>query len=80
MSRDPVTRFKTWLLAKSLASESELADIEAKTKSAVEASIEFARKSADPDPEAGVLNTYANAAAEPTQFYNRKGLTAARTT
>ena len=27
-----------------------------------------------------VLNTYATAAAEPTQFYNRKGLATARTT
>ena len=32
----------------------------AKTQAAVDASIEFARKSADPDPKAGVLNTYAN--------------------
>jgi len=74
MSRDPLPRFKKWILAKGIASEAELADIEKKNQAAVEASVEFARKSADPAPEAGVLNTYAKGAAVATQFYNRKGL------
>ena len=74
MSRDPVLRYKKWLLAKGLASEGELAKIDKDAQAAVEASIEFARKSADPAPEAGVLNTYAKGAAVATQFYNRKGL------
>jgi len=74
MSRDPLPRFKKWILAKGIASEAELADIEKKNQAAVEASVEFARKSADPAPEAGVLNTYAKGAALATQFYNRKGL------
>jgi acetoin:2,6-dichlorophenolindophenol oxidoreductase subunit alpha len=74
MSRDPIPRFKKWILAKGIASEAELTDIEKKNQAAVEASIEFARKSADPAPEAGVLNTYAKGAAVATQFYNRKGL------
>jgi TPP-dependent pyruvate/acetoin dehydrogenase alpha subunit len=79
MSRDPIVRYKTWLLAKGLATESELSSLESKMQAAVDASIEFARKSSDPDPEAGVLNTYAAAAADATQFYNRKGI-ATRTT
>jgi len=74
MSRDPLPRFKKWILAKGIASDAELADIEKKNQAAVEASVEFARKSADPAPEAGVLNTYAKGAALATQFYNRKGL------
>jgi pyruvate dehydrogenase E1 component alpha subunit len=74
MSRDPIPRFKNWILAKGLATDAELADIDKKNQAAVEASIEFARKSADPAPEAGVLNTYAKGAAVATQFYNRKGL------
>jgi TPP-dependent pyruvate/acetoin dehydrogenase alpha subunit len=74
MSRDPLPRFKKWILAKGIASEAELTDIEKTNQAAVEASIEFARKSADPAPEAGVLNTYAKGAAVATQFYNRKGL------
>jgi TPP-dependent pyruvate/acetoin dehydrogenase alpha subunit len=57
-----------------LASESELATIEADARAAVDASITFARESNHPDPEAGVLHTYANSAAVATQFYNRSGL------
>jgi pyruvate dehydrogenase E1 component alpha subunit len=74
MSRDPIPRFKKWLLAKSLANEGELARIEQEMQTKVDASIEFARKSPLPDPEAGVLNTYAAGAAQATQFFNRKGL------
>jgi pyruvate dehydrogenase E1 component alpha subunit len=74
MTRDPIQRYKRWLLAKSLANEGELSAIERKMQEAVDASIEFARKSPLPDPEAGVLNTYAKGAAEATQFFNRKGL------
>jgi TPP-dependent pyruvate/acetoin dehydrogenase alpha subunit len=74
MSRDPIVRYKRWLLGKSLVTEVDLAKIDKDTQAAVEASIDFARKSADPVPEAGVLNTYAEGAALATQFYNRKGL------
>jgi TPP-dependent pyruvate/acetoin dehydrogenase alpha subunit len=74
MSRDPITRFKKWILAKNVASEAELTEIDQKNQAAVDASVEFARKSADPAPEAGALNTYAKGAATATQFYNRKGL------
>jgi TPP-dependent pyruvate/acetoin dehydrogenase alpha subunit len=74
VSRDPLARYKTWLLAKGLASESELSKIEADAKAAVDASITFARESKDPDPRAGLLNTHANSAAPATQFYNRSGL------
>ena len=80
MSRDPNVRFKSWLIAKGLASEAELSALDSKAQAAVEASIEFARKSADPNPEDGVLNTYANHAAEATQFYNRRSIAAPRTT
>ena len=80
MSRDPNVRFKSWLIAKGLASEAELSALDSKAQAAVEASIEFARKSADPNPEDGVLNTYANQAAEATQFYNRRNIGAPRTT
>jgi pyruvate dehydrogenase E1 component alpha subunit len=74
MSRDPIVRFKKWVLARNIASEAELTEIEQKNQAAVDASVEFARKSADPAPEAGALNTYAKGAATATQFYNRKGL------
>ena len=74
ISRDPIGRYKTWLLAKDLVTEAELAKVDQDTQAAVDASIAFARQSADPAPEAGVLNTYATGAVAATQFYNRKGL------
>jgi len=80
MSRDPNVRYKSWLIAKGLASEAELSGLDSKAQAAVDASIEFARKSADPNPEDGVLNTYANGAAEATQFFNRRNIAAPRTT
>ena len=74
ISRDPITRYKRWLLAKALANESELETIEAETQALVDASIEFARQGQDPDPEAGILHTQADGPVLATQFYNRKGL------
>ncbi len=74
ISRDPIQRYTRWLLAKDLASEAELASIDAETQAAVDASVEFARQGADPNPEAGVLNTHAAGGAAATQFYNRRGL------
>ncbi|MBI3695863.1 MAG: thiamine pyrophosphate-dependent dehydrogenase E1 component subunit alpha [Acidobacteria bacterium] len=71
MSRDPIARFKAWMLAKKLATEGELAKIEADAQRAVDVSIAFARESKDPDPRAGVLNTYAAGAVPATQFFNR---------
>ena len=76
MTRDPLPRYKRWLLAKGLAEEGELAKIEEDAQSAVDASVEFARNGADPDPAAGVLNTHAEGAVLASQFYNRKGAVA----
>ncbi len=76
MTRDPIPRYKRWLLAKGLAEESELATIEGDAQAAVDASVEFARNGADPDPAAGVLNTHADGAVLASQFYNRKGAVA----
>jgi pyruvate dehydrogenase E1 component alpha subunit len=74
MSRDPITRYRRWLLAKHLADEEELDAIKAETQAAVDASIEFARRGQDPNPEAGVLHTHAEGPVVATQFYNRKSL------
>jgi len=79
ISRDPIQRYKKWLIAKNVATDADLTKIEQDTQAAVDASVEFARKSALPDPEAGVLNTYAKGAAEATQFFNRRGFAAKHT-
>jgi TPP-dependent pyruvate/acetoin dehydrogenase alpha subunit len=73
MGRDPIPRYKQWLLAKGLAAEAELAAIETEAQAAVDASVEFARQGKDPDPAAGVLHTHAEGAVLASQFYNRKG-------
>lgn len=74
ISRDPIIRYKAWLLDKGVASSDELATLEADAAKAVDASIAFARQSKDPDPAAGILNTYAEGPAAATQFYNRSGI------
>ena len=74
IGRDPIVRYRNWMIAKGIASETELQQVEQEAQAKVDASIEFARKSSDPAPEAGVLNTFASSAVEATQFYNRKGL------
>lgn len=68
MSRDPIVRLKTFLLERKLATESELARIDGDAQAAVDASIEFARKSPDPKAEDGLKNVYAGLSVAPTQF------------
>lgn len=74
ITRDPIVRFKAWLVDKDIANASELAKVEADAQTAVDASIAFARQSKDPDPEAGVHHTHAGGPVMATQFFNRKGL------
>jgi len=68
MSRDPIARFKAFLLERKLAAESELVKIESDAQAAVDASIEFARRSPDPKPENGLKNVYAKGTVAPAQF------------
>ena len=76
MTRDPIPRYKRWLIAKGLSAEDELSRIEAEAQAAVDESVRFAREGSDPDPAAGVLNTHAEGAVLASQFYNRKGTVA----
>lgn len=72
MARDPLARFKQFLLERTLFTEAELATIESDVQKEVDASVEFARNSPAPKPEDGILNVYANGSVEPTQFLNAK--------
>ena len=74
ITRDPIARFKMWLLDKKLATPNELAKIESDADQAVQEAITFARQSKSPDPAAGVLNTHAVGAERATQFFDRSGL------
>ena len=76
MTRDPIPRYRRWLVGKGLAKEDELGRIEEEAQAAVDESVEFARNGADPDPAAGVLNTHADGAVLASQFYNRRGAVA----
>lgn len=69
MGRDPIVRYKTFLLDKKLATADELAKLETDAQAAVDASIEFARKAPDPKPSDGLLNVYAKGSVAPTQFF-----------
>jgi pyruvate dehydrogenase E1 component alpha subunit len=49
-TRDPITRLQGRLLELELIDESEIAAIQAESRAAIEAAVEFARSSPDPDP------------------------------
>jgi pyruvate dehydrogenase E1 component alpha subunit len=74
MAKDPIPRFRQFLIEKKLATESELAAIEAAHKPKIEAAFEFARNSPLVKPEMGLKNLYNDRDLIATQFFNRKGL------
>jgi TPP-dependent pyruvate/acetoin dehydrogenase alpha subunit len=69
MGRDPIARYKTFLLDRKLATTDELTKIETDAQTAVDASVAFARSSPDPKPTDGLLNVYAKGSVAPTQFF-----------
>ncbi len=69
MSRDPIVRYKNFLLDRKLVTADELTKIETDAQAAVDASIDFARKSPDPKPTDGLLNVYAKGSVAATQFF-----------
>ena len=74
MTRDPIHRYKTYLLERNLVSADELARVDSETQKAVGDSITFARNSKDPDPASTVRNVFAQGSVAATQFFNRQGL------
>jgi TPP-dependent pyruvate/acetoin dehydrogenase alpha subunit len=69
MSRDPIARYKAFLLERDLATSSELANIEADAQAAIDAAQEFARQSPPPTPEEGLVDVYATGSVAATQFF-----------
>ena len=49
MARDPVPRFRAWLIANGHASEAQVASIEAAIEREIDAAVEFALSSPNPD-------------------------------
>lgn len=69
MARDPIVRYKTFLLEKNLVADSDLAKIDTDAQAAVDASVAFARSSPDPKPADALKNVYATGSVAPTQFF-----------
>lgn len=76
MTRDPIPRYKTFLLGRKLFTDAELTKIETDAQAAVDASVAFARSSPPVNPPDGVTNVYAKGSVKPTQFLNAQAPTA----
>lgn len=72
MGLDPIPRFKDFLLSRKLVTQAEIDTLDKNAQAAVDASIEFARKSPKVKAEDGLLNVYAEGAVPATQFLNAK--------
>ncbi|GAA5149945.1 pyruvate dehydrogenase (acetyl-transferring) E1 component subunit alpha [Pseudonocardia eucalypti] len=61
LANDPVPAYRRRLLERGVATEDELAELEAEVNSEVEAAVEFAMQSPPPDPEETFTDVYAEA-------------------
>jgi pyruvate dehydrogenase E1 component alpha subunit len=68
MERDPIPRFRTFLVEKEFFSEDQLNQFDVEVQKAVDDSIEFARSSPKVIPEDGTLHVYAEGKVPSTQF------------
>jgi TPP-dependent pyruvate/acetoin dehydrogenase alpha subunit len=68
MERDPIPRFKNFLIEEEFFTEEQLNAIEADVQKAVDDSIEFARTSPKVKPEDGTLHVFAEGKVPATQF------------
>lgn len=71
IANDPLTRFRDQLIAIGVLGEAQAEQMEAAVKEEVQASIEFARQSPLPVPEAGVEQVYAQGTVPASQFLAR---------
>jgi len=77
MSRDPIVRYKAFLMDNKLTTAEELAAIDKDVKAKVDAAWDYGRKGKNTTPQMGLLNTYATGTVTPTQFLDRKGTSTA---
>lgn len=70
MQRDPIPRFKSFLIDRKLFTADELTAIETAAQKAVDDSVAFARNSPPPAEQDGLLNVYSKGTVAPTQFLN----------
>ena len=58
MARDPLVRYKAFLLERKLVADSDLASVEQDAQKAIAAAFDFARSSPVPDPQSGLEDVY----------------------
>jgi pyruvate dehydrogenase E1 component alpha subunit len=68
IERDPIPRFRTFLVEEEFFTEAELDTMDEDVQAAVDGSIEFARNSPPVNPEDGALYVYAEGRVPATQF------------
>jgi acetoin:2,6-dichlorophenolindophenol oxidoreductase subunit alpha len=68
MARDPIKRFRDFLISKNLAADSDLTKIETDQQAAVDAAITFAKAGPHPDPAMGLQNVYTDMSVAATQW------------
>jgi len=68
IERDPIPRFRTFLVEEEFFAEADLDAMDAEGQAAVDESIEFARNSPPCNPEDGTLYVYAEGRVPATQF------------
>lgn len=76
ITRDPVVRFKAFLVETKVATADELKAIDAKVKTAVDAAWDVGRKGPLQKPEVGLQHVYEKGSVAATQFIDRKVTTA----
>jgi pyruvate dehydrogenase E1 component alpha subunit len=59
MAADPVVKYRGWLIEQGHATEEELADIEARTTAEIDAAVQFALDSPQPDLSELYTDVYA---------------------
>jgi len=74
MAKDPIKRFRAYLIKRKFATDAELIKIEQSEQAKVNEAIERAQKAPRPTPEMGLQNVYTGVSLPITQFFNGKGL------
>lgn len=76
MQRDPIPRYKDFLIGHKLMTADELTKIETDADATVKAAVDFARNSPKVNPQDGLLNVYSKGTIQATQFLNAQVPTA----
>jgi TPP-dependent pyruvate/acetoin dehydrogenase alpha subunit len=74
MAKDPIKRFRAYLIQRKFATDGDLKKIEESEQAKINEAIARAQKAPLPAPEMGLKNIYTGVSLPSTQFFNGKGL------